>query len=60
MIECTSHLKYCGTCTVTSLVPDIMAVPVVFNYKSAAFQTAQNRLVGHLVLLDPDIPKSIV
>lgn len=55
-----SHLMCCGTCTVASLVPNIMAVPVVFNYQGAAFWTAEHHLVGHLVLLDPDIPKSIV
>ena len=55
-----NHLKCCGTCTVASLVPDFIAVRAVFNYQSAAFWTAEHHLDGHLVLLDPDIPKSIV
>ena len=54
-----NHLKCCGTCTVASLVPDVAAVPVVFNCKSTTFRTAQNHLVGHLLFLDPDIPKFV-
>ncbi len=54
------HLRCCGTCMVASLVPDVAVVAVVFNVGSTAFWTAQNHLDGHLVFLDPDIPKSIV
>jgi hypothetical protein len=55
-----NHLKCCATCTGVSLLPAVSAVPVSFSYRAAVFHTAQHDLVGHLVALDPDIPKSIV
>jgi Protein of unknown function (DUF2946) len=55
-----NHLKCCGICNVASLLPDVIAVPVAFSYATVTFRTLQNDLVGHLVALDPDIPKTIV
>ena len=54
------HLKCCGTCTVASVLPAVAAIPVAFSYRGAVFHVTQPHLVGHLVALDPDIPKSIV
>lgn len=50
--------KCCRTCTVAGVVGDVVMVAVAFSYAAVAFQTRQRDLVGHLVVLDPDIPKS--
>ncbi len=54
------HLKCCPTCNVVSMVPALVEVAVPFSYAPASFRTAEVGLVGHLVALDPDIPKTIV
>jgi hypothetical protein len=55
-----SGLKCCGICNVANVIPDIVAIPVTFSYATVAFRTGQHDLVGHLVALDPGIPKTIV
>lgn len=54
-----NHLKCCARCSMVSLLPSVIAVPVALAYGHAVFYTAQNDLVGHLVALDPHIPKPI-
>lgn len=54
------HLKCCPTCSVASMLPVAVAVSVPFRYVPASFRTTDFGLVGHLVALDPDIPKSVV
>ncbi|MGE4167722.1 MAG: hypothetical protein AB7E67_17220 [Xanthobacteraceae bacterium] len=54
------HLKCCPTCNVVSMLPVVVAVSVPFRYAPASFRTTDFGLVGHLVTLDPDIPKSVV
>ena len=54
------HLKCCGHCNVVSLLPGVVAIPVTFSYATPCFPAAQPHLVGHLVPLDPEIPKSAV
>ncbi len=54
------HLKCCGICNVANLAPDILAVSMSFSYAAVTFRTLQQDLVGNLVALDPDIPKTIV
>ena len=54
------HLKCCGTCNVASVLPSAVGMAVALSYKTASFRMAQRDLVGHLVTLDPGIPKSIV
>ena len=53
-------LKCCSMCNVTSFVPGLAATPVTFSYADIAFPVKENALVGHLVALDPDIPKAVV
>ena len=53
-------LKCCGTCSVTNMVPDVVVSAVTFASVAVKFQAGQNNLVGHLVALDPDIPKILV
>jgi hypothetical protein len=55
-----NHLKCCGICYVANLTPDVIAVVVTFSYSDVTFRMAKHDLVGHLVALDPDIPKTIV
>ena len=54
------HLKCCGTCNVVSLAPKVDVMPATFSYRAVSFRMTKHDLVGHLVALDPDIPKSIV
>ena len=54
------HLKCCVACNLVSLVPNVAAIPVAFSYTNTAFDAAQHELVGHLVALDPGIPKPLV
>lgn len=55
------HLRCCGVrCNVVPLVPGLVAIPVTLSFAAVAYPTAQPRLVGHLVALDPEIPKSAV
>jgi hypothetical protein len=58
--EHDSCLKCCGICNVANVIPDVAAIPVMFSYADVTFRTAQHDLVGHLVALDPAIPKTIV
>jgi hypothetical protein len=53
-------LKCCGICNVANLIPDIAATPIMFTYASITFNIGQHDLVGFLVVLDPDIPKTVV
>jgi hypothetical protein len=53
-------LKCCGICSVASVLPDIVAIPVPFSYAAIMFHTARHDLAGHLVALDPGIPKTSV
>lgn len=55
-----NHLRCCGTCNVASLLPNVAVIPVTFSYRAAVFHAAHEYLVGHPVVLDPEIPKSIV
>ena len=55
-----SSLRCCGTCNVANVLPDIVTIPVTFSYAAVTFRMAQHHLVGHLVALDPDIPKTVV
>ena len=54
------HLKCCPTCNVISVMPAIVAVSVPLSYARAFFGSGRFGLVGHLVALDPDIPKTVV
>ena len=54
------HLKCCPICNVVSMLPALVAVAVPFSYAPVSFRTAEVGLVGHLVALDPDIPKTVV
>lgn len=54
-----NHLKCCTRCSMVSLLPSVIAVPVALAFGHAAFYTAQNDLVGRSVALDPHIPKPI-
>ena len=54
------QLKCCPTCNLVSMIPAIDAVSVPFSYAPASFRAAEFGLVGHLVALDPDIPKTVV
>jgi hypothetical protein len=56
------HLKCCGRCNVNvvSLLPRAVAIPATFSFATLSFRTTQDHLVGHLVVLEPDIPKTIV
>jgi hypothetical protein len=57
----TQHAdKCCVTCSVASVVPDAAVTAITFSCAAVAFHTRQRDLVGHLVALDPDIPKTIV
>ena len=53
-------LKCCGICNVANVIPAVPAIPVTFSYAVVTFYMGQHDLVGHLVALDPDIPKSLV
>ncbi|MBS0247951.1 MAG: hypothetical protein JSR61_15155 [Proteobacteria bacterium] len=53
------HLKCCPTCNVVSTLPTLVAVAERFAYGPASFRTVDFGLVGHLVALDPDIPKIV-
>ncbi len=53
-------MKCCGVCNIAKLIPDIAATPFIFAYASITFSIGRHDLVGHLVALDPDIPKAVV
>ena len=55
-----SGLRCCGTCNVANVLPDIVTTPVTFSYAAVTFSAGRHDLVGHLVALDPDIPKTVV
>lgn len=55
-----SCLKCCNMCNVANVLPGFVAKPVTFSYAAVAFRMGQRNLVGHLVALDPDIPKAII
>ena len=52
--------KCCATCGVASLVPDVTVTAVMFSDAGISFYIGQRDLVGHLVAIDPDIPKAVV
>lgn len=53
-------LKCCGVCTAVSSMPALSATPVIFSAALISFRTGEAHLTGHVVALDPGIPKSIV
>ena len=53
-------LKCCTMCGVASMTADYHGTPVMFAYGTVRFRIGQRHLLGHLVALDPDIPKSFV
>lgn len=55
-----NHLKCCGICNVASLISGVRGVLVPYSYAAVSFRTVPHKLVGHLVRLDPHIPKSSV
>ncbi len=55
-----AHNKCCMLCNIASVLPGVTAVPMTFSYATVSFRMARHNLVGHLVALDPDIPKSLV
>ena len=55
-----SHSRCCNTCNTTSVMPNIVAIPVTFSYRAVTFHTHQHDLVGHPAGLDPRIPKTTV
>ena len=52
--------KCCVTCSTASMVPDAVVTAVIFSSVAIKFHAAQTDMVGHLVALDPDIPKLLV
>jgi len=55
-----NRLKCCGTCSLASLVPDIVATAMTFADKGVTFHTGPHDLVGHLVAVEPGVPKILV
>lgn len=60
--EPTDHtcLKCCGVCTAVSSMPTLSATPVIFSAALISFRFGEAHLTGHVVALDPGIPKFIV
>lgn len=53
--------KCCSMCVVfASVMPESSANSLRFAYADVAFLLIKRELAGHLVALDPDIPKAIV
>jgi hypothetical protein len=52
--------RCCDVCNLASVIPNVVVVPVPFSYAAVVFAAAQHFLVGHLIAIDPDIPKTIV
>ena len=52
--------KCCPTCAMPSMLPLSIASAVTFPSKAKRFLHANDELVGHLVVIDPDIPKVAV
>jgi len=53
-------LKCCTMCGVASMTAEYLGTPLSFAYGTVRFHVGQRDLLGHPVVLDPDIPKSIV
>ncbi|MBI1202491.1 MAG: hypothetical protein GC182_08265 [Rhodopseudomonas sp.] len=52
--------KCCPTCTMPSMLPLATVSAVAFSSTAQGFLPANDEMVGHLVLIDPDIPKVAV
>ena len=53
--------KCCTMCIILdNAVPTYLAAATPFRYRAVVFTSGRQHLVGHLVALDPDIPKIIV
>lgn len=53
--------KCCTMCiSVGNLMPAVTATAIPFRYRLVTFKVSRQHLVGHLVPLDPDIPKTVV
>jgi hypothetical protein len=53
-------LKCCSMCSVATTSAEGRGTPVPVAYGAVRFHIGQRNLLGHLVALDPDIPKTIV
>ena len=53
-------LKCCGACMLTSVMPPAPAWTVVLAVSRLTFAPLSEQLRGHIVFIDPDIPKPIV
>jgi len=53
-------LKCCGACMQTSVMPLAPAWTVVLAVSRLTFASRSEQLRGHIVFIDPDIPKPIV
>lgn len=52
--------KCCPTCAMPSMLALAVASAVTFSSKAKRFLHANDEMVGHLVFIDPDIPKVAV
>ena len=53
--------KCCSMCMVmANVIPAFVATSTQLYYRAVIFKVGRQHLVGHLVPLDPDIPKTIV
>jgi hypothetical protein len=50
--------KCCHTCNVTTVLTDAVAIAEPYSYNVVTFAMVQHELVGHLLALDPGIPKA--
>ena len=53
-------LKCCGACMLTSVMPLAPAWTVILAFSHLTFAPLSQQLRGHIVFIDPDIPKPIV
>ncbi|MEP7031997.1 MAG: hypothetical protein ABI830_13760, partial [Pseudolabrys sp.] len=53
-------IKCCSMAPVFSLSPNLSDSPVKFTGAALVFQFAERHLTGHIVALEPGIPKTIV
>lgn len=53
-------VKCCSMAPVFNLAPDLVVRPVAFSRPAAVFRFVQRGMIGHIVALEPGIPKSIV
>ena len=55
-----AYLKCCGACMLTSVMPPAPVWSVVRAVSRLSFASRSEQLRGHIVFIDPDIPKPIV